>query len=310
MKRLIERILIILIILIIIDFSFGFIFKKILVSSPDGRYYKAYYSLLECKEDIIIFGSSRAETNYAPFVFEDSLKLSCWNTGRGGQTLPFWDAMKKGVLSRYTPKIAIINVEYDFLSLNLNENSFEHAGFLRPFYNLQPEIKPIINKISKFERIKMYSKIYAYNSSFYYLFRPYLIKGIDGKKEDKGWKTKEGEVYKSELGAEIIETNKKFNNETVTLFEKFIEDLTSKGCEVYVILSPNYNIIIKSTSTLKYLKAKKNIHLINYSDDVFFSSNPSFFKDQNHLNIKGALEFSKRVSAELKVDFATRNNKK
>jgi hypothetical protein len=299
MEKLIKKLFILLLLIIAIDFSLGIILETILVSSPDGRYYKAYHSLLECKDDVIIFGSSRAETNYAPLVFEDSLKQSCWNTGRGGQGLPFWYAMEEGILQRYTPRIAIVNVERDFLSANL-DGSYERAGFLRPFYYIQPAIKPIINKISKFEQFLMLSKIYAYNSSFYYLLRPYLIKGIDGKREDKGWKTRQGVILDKKHDLKIVETDNTLNDSTVYLFEKFIENLTNKGCKVYVVISPNYGVLVESTSTIEYLNSKNNIYLINQSNNTFFSSNPNFYKDPNHMNVNGAIEFSKKIVNEIK----------
>lgn len=294
MKKIIIKLSIIVIVLIILDYSLGLFLDKALKHAPDGRYYKANYSLNKCNEDVIIFGSSRAESNYAPFVFEDSLKLSCWNTGRGGQMLPFWYAMEKGILSRYTPKIAIVNIEHDFLSEDLKKG-YERAGFLRPFYYENSEIRPIINNISKYEEFLLNSRIYAFNSSFYYLFRPYLVKGLDGKINDKGWKTNQS--AKLDVQETITSnTNTNLNEQSVQLFEKFIEDLKTKGCKIYVVISPNYGSLIKSTSTIEYVKKMKNLTLINFSNDSLFADNPNYYKDAYHLNTQGAIAYSQEVS--------------
>jgi hypothetical protein len=306
MTKLIKRILILTSVLVLMDFIIGTTLNQILINSPDGRYFKANYSLKNCNEDIIIFGSSRAETNYAPFIFEDLLNLSCWNTGRGGQSLPFWYAMEKGVLARYTPKIAIINVERDFLSSDLNNGSYERAGFLRPFYYGHPEIRPLINKISKHERILLISKTYAFNSSFYYLFRPYLIKGLDGRKDDKGWKTRKGVMQRNETELRNIKTARNLNLDTMKLFEEFLQNLTSKGCKVYVVASPNHGVLVESTSTFEHIKRMKNIHFINFSNDIMLSNNSKLYKDPNHLNVDGAVEFSKRVCRKI-VEYERRN---
>lgn len=298
MKILFKRVLFLIIILIIVDFVFGFALNKILVNSPDGRYFKAEYSLKKCNEDIVIFGSSRAETNYAPKIFENVLNLTCWNTGRGGQSLPFWYAMEQGILSRYTPKIAIVNVEREFLSTDLKV-SYERSGFLRPFYYDTPEIRPVINKISKFEKLLLMSKTYAYNSSYYYLLRPYLIKGIDGEIEDKGWKTKKGTIPVGKDSLIKINTSSEINHGTLKLFNSFISDLTSRGSKVFVVLSPNYGSMVESTSTINYLKKMKNIRVIDVSNDKTFFNNNEYFKDANHLNIDGAIEFSIKVSHEI-----------
>lgn len=299
MKKLFIRIFIVLSVLLVIDIVFGVIFRYIIDISPDGRYYKANYSLSQSDEEIIIFGSSRAETNYAPFVFEDSLKLRTWNTGRGGQSLPFWYAMELGVLDSNIPKIAIVNIEKDFLSYDLR-NSFQRAGFLRPFYFKHNEIRPIINKISKFEKYLMLSNMYAFNSSFYYLLRPFLIKGIDGKRELKGWKTRNGVIHESKNNYRYYNSNQRLNKETVKLFNRFIENLSTKGCVVFVVISPNYKNLIEYSSTVEYVSHMKNLIFLNYSNNKKFVDNHLYFKDLDHLNVEGAVEFSKRISQEIK----------
>ena len=298
MKKLFMRILMLLILIIITDFLLGIILKQVLLHSPDGRYYKAYASLNERTDDVVILGSSRAETNYAPYIFEDSLSLSCWNAGRGGQKLPFWYAMSMGILKRYTPKIAIVNIEDDFLTDDLTDG-YEHAGLLRPFYYDNPEIRPVIDRISKFERFLMLSKTYAYNSSFYYLFRPYFIKGLDGDREDKGWKTKKGNISVNDSGYIRVVTAKKLNNQTLELFEKFIDNLTSRGCQVYLVISPDYKRYFESTATIKYIEKMDNVNYINLSCDTSIANNQKYFIDSSHLNVNGAIAFSKKLGSEI-----------
>ena len=233
MGKLIRKIILLIISFLILDYLLGLILYFSIVKSPDGRYYKTLYSLDSCKEDIIIFGSSRAETNYAPFVLEDSLKMSCWNTGRGGQSLPFWYAVEKCILKRYTPKVAIINMEANLLSTDLDRESYQKAGFLRPFYYAHKEIRPIINHISWSERFLMISRLYAFNSCFYYLFRPYIFHNLDGKNEDKGWKPKMHNWHPTRDKIEIIDNNYALNKKTVLMFNNFINSLTDRGFSLF-----------------------------------------------------------------------------
>lgn len=294
MKKIFKSLFILIIALVILDFSIGRLLETVLEYAPDGRYYKANYSLNKCTEEVIIFGSSRAESNYAPFIFEDSLNIKCWNTGRGGQTLPFWFAMEEGIVSRYTPKIAIINVEKDFLASNLKEG-YEHSGFLRPFYYGNQEIRPVINKISNFEKFYMYSRIYAFNSSFYYLFRPFLVKGLDGNLKDNGWKTKDQNMSTKISQLKKYNSSLKLNPKAIQLFETLVSNLTSGGCKVYIAISPNFGIIVESTPTIDYLKKMSKITLLNVSNNPAFSINNQYFKDIHHLNTKGAIAYSKEI---------------
>ena len=308
MKKLFIRIITVLAILIVVDIIFGIVFRHIIDISPDGRYYKANYSLSECYDDVVIFGSSRAETNYAPYVFEDSLKLSTWNTGRGGQSLPFWYAMELGILDDNIPEIAIVNIERDFLSGDMS-GSYQRAGFLRPFYFHHDEIRPVIDKISKSEKHLMFSNLYAFNSTFYYLLRPFIVKGLDGEKGLKGWKTRNGVIAKSKTDCNIHTSKQTLNEETVKLFNIFLDSLTSKNCDVYVVVSPNYKQLIKYSPTIEYVSNLKDVTLIDYSNNKIFVDNHLYYKDPSHLNIKGAIEFSKEISHKIKHERTTRGHK-
>jgi hypothetical protein len=291
MIRLIKKLTYFFIAFVICDYIMGAGLDFIRDRSPDGRYYKAQYSLEKCKEDIIVFGASRAEVNIVPQIFEDSLKMTCWNTGRGNQTLPFWMCMEAGILNRYVPKIAIVDIEAEFLSADVT-GSYVAAGLLRPFYRKHKEIRPFLNKISLSERYFIYSSLYAYNSSYYYLLRPFILRGLDGKTEDKGWKARPGQMTPSKSNPVTISTSKALNNETIKLFNEFISDLTTKGCKVFIVISPRFNENIIGTSTVEYLLNMKNVSLVNFDDNKIFTDNCSFYRDPDHLNVEGAIKFS------------------
>lgn len=291
MGKLFLKLILISISFVIIDYIIGLGLDIIRNNSSDGRYYKAQYSLERCKADIVIFGASRAEVNIVPSIFEDSMKMICWNTGRGGQSLPFWLCMEKGILIRYTPKIAVIDIEPEFLSFDLSY-FYEPVGFLRPFYRSHKEIRFILNNISLFEHFFVYSSLYTYNSSYYYLIRPYLFKNLDGKNTDKGWKPLIGQMTLSTPKPISINTFRKLNNETILLFNEFISNLSTKGCKVFVVISPRYNENVRNTSTIEYIKNMKNAFLCDFEDNKLFIENGRFYRDPDHLNVEGAIKFS------------------
>ncbi len=297
MSKLVLRLLTVLVLIIFFDLIIGFSLDRILEASPDGRYYKAKYSIEGSSEDLIIFGNSRAETNYAPYIFEDSLGLSCWNTGRGGQTLPFWYAIKNAITARYSPKMVIINVESDFLSADL-DIAYQRAGFLKPFYRDNYEIRPVLDKISPFEKYLMISKIYCYNSSFYYLLRPFLFKGLDGHRNDKGWKAKNGVMRLNGPNEKKSVRNDSLpiNEQTYQVFNDFVKSLTSIGCKVYVVVSPIYDISVEDSPSLKLIRSMDGVIFINMGNDKSFYNNQNYYVDSGHLNRVGAIEFSKKLS--------------
>jgi len=300
MLKLFYKILLLFLAFILVDFLLGLVLDKAIDNSPDGRYYKAQYTIEKSKEDVVIFGSSSAERHYVPSIIEDSLKTTCWNAGRGNQNLPFWISMAEGVLNRYTPKLVILDIEPDYLSWSLSESYEPSAGMLRPFYKEHEEIRPMVNEVSKFEKYFIYSQLYAYNSSYYYLLRPYLVKGLDGKIEDKGWKSLIGHMSPTDASLNIVNSKNSLNEKTVKLFDKFITGFTEKGCPVFISISPNYKRIINNTSTLDYIRKMDNVFLVEYEDHATFINDHNNFKDEGHLNKEAAIKFTSMLTEKMK----------
>src|ERR1700741_1421898 len=111
-------------VLILIDFSVGSILRYFYFRQQSGELYRITYSLEKTNEDILVFGSSRAIHHYHPEVFEKSMHMSCYNTGRDGEHFFYQYAILKGVLKRYTPKIVI----FDFIAAEFIK---EHEGYDR-----------------------------------------------------------------------------------------------------------------------------------------------------------------------------------
>lgn len=303
MKRLIFKICLLLAILALCDRLAGLVLDWLRDHSPDGRYYKTSYSLKNCKEELIIIGSSRGEQNYVPKIFEDSLGLGCWNASRGGQGLPYFRAIEEGIFDRYTPKLVILNVDENDL---VTAPDYEIAGVLRPYYHSCPPIRPVLNKASNVEWLLMQSRLYEYNSSFYYLLRPYLIKGLDGKTSDKGWKPNLGTLSvertkKLEIVNEIDKDS--LNKESVALMETFVKKIRQRGCQLIFVVSPNFGRSSDSSHTIQYLREKsrkENIPLFVYSSDTAFITKPYYFGDPDHLNVEGAGLFTKDLVNKIK----------
>lgn len=304
LKNIIFRLFLILLILIPIDLLTGLLLDNILKRQPDGRYYKAEYSLNRSCEEIFILGSSRAETNLNPIIFEEMLDMKCWNAGRGGQSLPYFRCIQECVLKRYAPKVLVLNVEYNLCEKSL-EYWYEKAGFLKPFYRKNPEIRPILNEISRFEKYYMYSSIYAYNSSFYYLLRPFFKEGIDGKNEHKGWKPMDG-IMSEEI---LIQNDNDslIQSEIIpkALYELnvLLESFSSAGTKIIVVISPDFYPRERNTPTLYEIESfsrKYNFPILDYTTDTAFVLRNELFFDSNHLNRDGAVKLSESISYYIK----------
>jgi hypothetical protein len=308
MRKLFTKISLILALLAVCDVVGGWALDWLRDHSPDGRYYKTKYSLEACHEDVVIIGSSRGEINYVSQIFEDSLGMTCWNASRGGQGTPYFRAIQEGILKRYTPKVVILNIDDNDLE---NRPNYEHAGVLRPFYANHPEIRPMLDKTSKFEWLLMKSKLYAYNSSFYYLIRPYFVKGLDGKTTDKGWKPRL-EKMSAEIGGALEPEPPKvpLNEEAIAIFDNIVNDFQQRGTKMFLVVSPNFGRTVGASSTIEYLKKtsrERDIPLFVYSNDTAFITKPDYYVDPDHLNVDGAAIFTKHLIRQIKPHVVTHN---
>ncbi|MDE3212752.1 MAG: hypothetical protein KGM98_05915, partial [Bacteroidota bacterium] len=114
------------------------------------------------KADLLIFGSSTANHNYYPDSIEKNLRLSCYNTGRDGMSIFYFYAVLKSDLKRYTPKVVIL----DFFPVEFRKEQMDYDRItaLLPYYSSHPELRSIILMKSPYERLKLISRIYPFNS--------------------------------------------------------------------------------------------------------------------------------------------------
>ncbi|RPD94371.1 hypothetical protein EGM88_12390 [Aureibaculum marinum] len=300
--RISRNIIFLILLVAIIDILFGVIFNFIMYNSPDGRYFKSIHTLETSTADILIMGSSKAETNFNPHVFEKTLGLSVWNSGRGGQSIPFFRCVQEATLKRYIPKIVILNLGAYRLENELDKNRYM---FLKPFYWSHPEIRPILERKSNNEKYLMFSSLYRYNSVFYYLFRSFVIHGIDGDVKMKGMKPRIGSIkldtslnYKHKIERD----EKTLKEETILELEILLKKFNEAGVQLYVVISPDFQPGDKTPSIDVYnkLSEKYNFKIINLMNDNDFIYKPELFKDAAHLNLEGANILSNKVAKKIK----------
>jgi hypothetical protein len=162
-KKLIYNFALVAIVVFVIDFSIGKTLRYYYFKETSGLHYRTTYSMEKTEAELLVLGSSRANHHYVPEIFEDELKMSFYNTGRDGSRLLYNYAVFRSILKRYTPKIIILDIGFDELYSDAEE--YARLSPLLPYYKNHPEIRDLIEKRSSFEKIKLLSNIYPFNSS-------------------------------------------------------------------------------------------------------------------------------------------------
>ena len=141
MKKFLIKIGIFFSFVLIFDVLSGKVFSFLVDHAKGGDNKRNNYICNEVKEDILIFGSSRALHHYNPIIISDSLKMSCYNCGQNGNGAILNYGRYQLICQRYHPKVLIYDVLADF-DLLVGEDSHKYLGWIRAYYDRKgiPEV--------------------------------------------------------------------------------------------------------------------------------------------------------------------------
>jgi hypothetical protein len=282
------------------DQLIGRFLKQYYFKQKSGLYYRTTYAIDSTKADILIFGSSRANHHYVPEIFEDSLNMSFYNCGREGNFLLYNYAVFKAIVRRYTPKIVIFDINPD--ELHYDREGYDRLSSLLPYYRKHPEIRSIVGLKGPFEKFKLISEIYPYNSSMLTIAIGNTKLNKERKNDQKGYVPladyiSDTVLYKIDpVVRGAIDTNK------VNAVSYIIKYCNSNKIRLIFIQSPMY-AKVSNTSSIEYfdkLTRETKTSFWNFLNDVEFLDKPNFFQDQYHLNNTGAIYFSKLLVKKIK----------
>ena len=293
--RLVAIVLFVFIIVMILDFGIGRVLKAFYFKQTSGIDSRTTYSIEKTRADVLIFGSSTAIHDYIPGTFEKRLNLSTYNVGRDGISILYDYAVLKTILKRYTPKIIILDFEKEEFSRS--QESYDRLSSLLPYYKAHPEIDSIVDLRGPYEKYKMISSIYPYNS---------LVFTISAGNSEFNKKRREdinGFVPLYRTWSDPIKFDNSFLHEDVDsnkvrVYESFIRDCVSANVELYIISSPLFvkpDYVNNSVVLGKAIADKNKVSFFDYSQDTVILHNRNLFADIAHLNVSGATVYSNKV---------------
>jgi len=298
------KVLAFLFIIAFIDQSVGLILRYFYFHQKTGHLQALNYVFSQCKADILIFGNSRAQHHYNSQLISDLLKLRCYNAGQdGGPSILLQYALIKVITERYSPKIIIIELAPD--GITQYEQFYVRQSILLPYYKGYPEIRPLILLRSPFERIKLISAIYPFNSNVINIIR-FNTNSHAARKQDF-----EGYVpLKEVMSSEMLNPRPEIMTQTVSIVDtnmvnalkNIIQLCKEKRISLFIINSPVFHTINEkqsptSSSDKLFLEIihRNKVNYKDFSFDSTFAGHLDWFKDAGHLNDDGAKVFSTMV---------------
>jgi hypothetical protein len=298
------RILVFIILVIISDQGIGFVLQKLYFNQKFGGLHSLNFALNDCKADILIFGASQAQGNYDPRIISNSLGMNCYNCGQNGYGLFLSYAQIMVIMTRYTPKIIILDIG-DMNELQNIAADYDKLAILQPYYSAYPQLRSLILQRGSYQRLKQISGIYPYNSLLLNLLR--FNTNFD---KNKNWifdgyipvKNKIMDVekvvpYKMKTSSASVDTVK------INALLNIIDLCKTNKVKLYIVVSPYFKEVPNLTQpvteahkVLMKIISNKNVPLIDMTDFKYFHDNPSCFADPAHLNEKGAILYSKLIN--------------
>ena len=284
-----------LIIAFIFDRLIGGLLNHYYFTQKSGWEYRTKYSIEDTKADILIFGASRAQQQYNPVFFEERLHQSCYNVGRDGEPVFYYYAVLKGILKRYTPKIILLDMENGVF--RENQASYDRLAILLPFYKGHPEMRDVISLKSPFEKYKLQSRIYPFNSLLFKIAMGNTQFNNKRNEDIKGYvpltRALNEPIRKVNLSKPyIVDSNK------VNAYLSFIRDCRQRNIKLYIVCSP-YFIDAAGTDTsmaiAKKIAIDNNIGFFDFSKEKDFLSNSKLFDDTVHVNVAGSKLFCNKL---------------
>ena len=297
MKTFVLKFIVFAILLFCTDRIVGYAFTFMFENSKGGYVGHHKYIADQSREDILIFGSSRAVHHYNSKMLSDSLGVSCYNCGQDGNGIILnygnWQMIKK----RYNPKMIIYDVtpEFDYLIHENDDENHKYLGWLKMFYTREG-IPEIFGSVDKKELIKMQSMMYRYN------YNPLAIIGDFihpiYNTDEYGYDPIYHELDKMKL-KEVEEKSRIIIDELKAYYlEQFIKDVSSKSEIVFVVSPYWYGLDSCGLEFIRELCHKYNVELIDFSN--MYAHNDKLFADGAHLNSYGADKFSKEIILKVK----------
>ena len=293
MKKYLRNIILFFVAAAIIDVLFGKVCQYMNDHSKGGGIKSRYYVCKESNEDVLVFGSSRAKHHYVPDVIEDSLHMTCYNTGEDGNGIILCYGFLKMITERYNPKLII----YDVTGFDMYEDdNMKYLDLMKPFY-YEKGIDSIFWSVEPKTRIMMLSNLYRYNTTCLRVLGNFIHPMSN---YPKGYlplhKTMD---YEPEIK---VENEKVIDTLKIHYFERFIRLAQNKGIPLVCCSSPYYKALKDDNNyePVKHLCVQYDIPFLYYGAMAGISTKKSYFTDRTHLNDTGARSYTSKLMSWIK----------
>jgi len=307
LRLFIAKCLVFLSVLIFLDLTISTFLASFLKRCPAGDLKEMRYAIKECNEELIIMGSSRARHHLVPNVLGDSLKFDVYNAGMDGQGIYYHYSILASLLKRYRPKLVLVDLtERDLLVSS--RFGLDGATVLHPFYGTSNELNEVLELGNWSNQLKLLSGLYRYNSTLSSMLSGYLVeRQIVGGYEALHGSANLNDISRPVLDGDVDNIPLLIDSMKMLYIHKFLTLAKENEVQVAITLSPSLNINVNEERLLpvyEKLADEYSVPLLCHVKNQAFLSHSELFKDNRHLNHRGAVLYSSLVAHELRRQFS------
>lgn len=293
--RLISNISLLLVFIFIVDRGLGSVIQYFLFKEKQGDSFVTRRAITEASEDVLIIGSSRAQHHYIPELITRQTGLSCYNFGRDGMKLRYYETIFNAILSYHKPKIIILDLTFNDFEDDPEEEELMVSTVI-PFmdYNEALKTQMYCNR-SEYLKAKL-SMLYRFNSLPISILQHHIGLGTVALNGYKPLWGSEQKISKTSIWNNL---NYEESKSKLRIFEKMVKKSKSEHIKLHVVISPALQMPLRDPeSSAKRILMKYGYGISDYST-LFDIGKRSFFHDPGHLNDMGAKIFTNKVISDL-----------
>jgi hypothetical protein len=302
------KILVLVFIIAAVDLFLGRAIEKIFYMQGTGKYARITKAIDNSTAEIFVFGSSHAHRHYNPRIISSVTGLNCYNVGTKGQGILFNLAVQEEIFNRHVPQITILNIDPKILYQN--PKLYDRLADLLPYYRKHKSLAKHLNLRGPFEKYKLKSNLYPYNSTLAHIIYFHLVP----QKDISGHRPLIGNIKPRKINNVTLKLEDQYNSDSkvpekpldqnfMNAFNTFIDNCRNYGSRLILIASPNYSGDSynndNSFNQIRKIIEDKGIEFYNFSGHSIFKLNEEYFHDLQHMNKQGAGLFSKMIAEKI-----------
>lgn len=313
MTTLLRRLALFLLLLVAADQAIGWALAR-MFWSPANTELDDLSPGIRYAPQVVVSGSSRAKTHYVADSLEAYLGKRAYNFGRDGQRSSLYHyAVARMVTAHRVPELWLMEVDEGVFA---GEEDTGRLADLLPFADRYPAAREVVEERSATEPLKLWSRIYPYNSLALTLVKSRIRP--PGPVARNGFRPLQGELqapgvaaaptgFASAGGEHGAGPAAEVNPRKLEYLRRTVRELRGRGARVVAVRSPVYpespeawRAHRREGERLRALFASLGVRYVDMqaAGDGGFAD-PALYKDARHLNERGATRFTRALADSL-----------